>query len=54
MNQIIKNGYYGFEVIILNINTKAPGVFTTGGFIATLDVSDFIISSSSKVGNLIG
>ena len=45
INQIIKNGYYGFKVIILDINTKAPGVFKTGGFIATLDVPDFIISS---------
>ena len=28
-------------------------MFMTGGFIATLDVSDFIISSRSKIGNLI-
>jgi hypothetical protein len=32
---------------------KAPGVFISGSFIATLDVSDFIISSKSKIGNLI-
>ncbi len=44
INQLLINGHYGFDVIILNINNKAPGVFIAGGFIATLDVSDFIIS----------
>lgn len=53
INQIIRNDHYGFDVIIFNINNKAPRVFMTGGFIATLDVFDFIISSWSKVGNLI-
>lgn len=42
------------QVIILNINNKAPGVLMTRGFIATLDVSDFIISIKTKLGNLIG
>jgi hypothetical protein len=42
--QIFKNGHYGFDIIILNINNKAPKVFMAGGFIATIDVSDFIIS----------
>jgi hypothetical protein len=45
INQIIKNGHYGFDAIILNINNKAPSVFMSGGFIETLDVFDFIISS---------
>ena len=35
----------------MKINNKAPGVFMTGGFSAALDVSDFIISAWSKIGN---
>jgi hypothetical protein len=42
------------EVIIININNKAPDVLMTRGFIATLDVSDFIISVKTKIGNLTG
>ena len=53
INQILINGHYGFDVIFPNINNKAPEVFIAGGFIATLDVSDFIISHESKVSNLI-
>jgi hypothetical protein len=36
----------------LENNNKAPGVLNTGRFIATLDVSDFIISAGSKIVNL--
>jgi hypothetical protein len=43
----MKQGIPGHLAALVKVSkNKAPYIFTAGGFIAALDVSDFIISAS--------